>query len=64
MCSLLSTYFLVFLQDYFIHFTVKNKIILFLPVKFIPWLWIVPAVIRRPTISILRTEISQDLAFV
>ena len=63
-CFLLSTYFLVFMKDDFIHCTVNNSIILFLYVKFISWFSIVPVVLSRCTFNILRTKVSQDLAFI
>ena len=50
MCSLLSTYFLIFLQEYFINCTVNDIIFLLLPVKFISVCGIVPAVFSRPTL--------------
>ena len=64
MFSLLNTYFLILLQENFIHFTFNNSIILLLPIKFSPICGIVPAVFSSPTFSILRTKVSQDLAFI
>ena len=63
-CSLLRTYFLVFLQEYFIHCTVNNSIIIFLPVKFLSWYGIVSTVLGRSTLNILRTKVSKDLVFI
>ena len=49
-CSLLSTYFFIFLQEYLINCTVTDSIILLLPVKFISVCGIMPAVFSRPTL--------------
>ena len=43
---------------------VINSIVLFLPVKFISVCRIFPEVLSRPTIGILRTKVSQDLAVI
>ena len=56
MCSLLSTYLLVFLGEVFIHFSVNNRIILFPSVKFISWCGIIPAVLSRYTFNVLRNQ--------
>ena len=64
MCFLLSTYFLVFLQEDFINCTVKNSFIFLLTVKCHLVFDIVPMVLSRPTFSIIRTKVSQDLAFI
>ena len=63
-CSILSTYFLVFFQEDFINYTVNNSIILLIPIKFISWCGIVTAVLSRPTFIILGTNFSQDLSFI
>ena len=64
MWSLFSTYFLVFLQEYFINCNVNNIIILLVPVKYISVCRIVPTVLSRPTFRILRTKVSQEHAFI
>ena len=57
-CFLRSTYFLIFMNQDFIHYTINNIIIILLPVKFISWYWIMPAVIIRYAVNILRTQVS------
>ena len=42
----------------------NNSIVLFMPVNFIYVFGIMPAVLSRPNFIILRTKVSQDLAFV
>ena len=61
---LLSTYFLIFMQQDFIYCTVNNGIIILLPVQFISWYGIVPAVLSRSNFNIIRTKVSQDLALI
>ena len=63
-CLFLSTYFLVFMKEDFIHFTVNNSIIPLIYVKFISVCMNLPTVLSRPTFIILITKVSQDLAFV
>ena len=64
MCFLFSTYFIIFLQEKWIHCFFNNSIVLFLPVKYISVLRIVSAVIIMPNFSILRDKVSQDLVFI
>ena len=61
---LFSTYFIIFLQEDFINYTLNNSIIPLLTVKFLPDCRIVPAVLSRPAFSVLRTKVSQDPALV
>ena len=62
--SLPGNYFFIFLQENFIHCTVNNRIFLLMPVKFISWHGIIPAVLSGTCFNILRTKFSQDLAFI
>ena len=64
MWSLLSTYFLVLLQEYFINCTVNDIIILLLSVKFPPVYDIVPVELSSPIFIILKTNVYKDLAFI
>ena len=64
MWSFLITYFLVFLQEDFIHWNVNNSIIILLPVKYIYVCGIVLVVLIRNDFSILITKVSQGLAFI
>ena len=64
MCFLFGTYFIILLQEDFIYCLYNNIIVLFLTVKFISNCGIVPAVLSMPNLRILRTKISQDLAFI
>ena len=59
-----NTYFSVSLQEYIINCNVNKRIILLMTVKFISVFGIVPAVLSRPTFSIFRTKVSQDLALI
>ena len=52
------------LQDYFIPCVFKTIIVLLLPFKFISICVMLPMVLSRPTFSILRTKVSQDIAFI
>ena len=60
----LITNFIIFLHEDFIHCMINNSIFIFLSVKFIYVCGIVPAVLNRPNFNILRTKVSQDLAFI
>ena len=63
MWFLLSTYFFIFVLEDVIHCNVNDRIILFLPVKSISWYGIVPVVLGKSNINIIRTKVSQYLAF-
>ena len=63
-CFFHSTYFFIIMQQDFIHCNINNIIILFLPVKFISCYGILPAVLSRSRLVILRIKLSQDLAFI
>ena len=63
-CFILSAYFLVFLQYYFINCTINDRIIILLPGKYISFCSIVPTFLSRNTFKILRTKVSLDLAFI
>ena len=63
-CFLLSTHFLIFMQQDFIHRTVKNTIIILLPAKIISWCGIGTVVLSRYTYNIIKTKVSHDLAFI
>ena len=60
---ILVTYFIISFKEYSIHCVVNNSIVLLLPVKFPSVLGVVPAVLGKPTFSILITKFSLDLAF-
>ena len=64
MCFLLSTCFIIFMQDDFIHCNVNNSIILLMPGKFLSWYGIGPFFLIRSTFTTLRKKFSQDLAFI
>ena len=57
------TYFIIFLQDYFIHWMINNRIVLLMYVKFISSRRVMTAVLSRPGSRILRNKVSQDLSF-
>ena len=63
-CFLCNTYILIFMQEDFIHRTIKDNIILLLPVKFIYWYGIVTAFLSRYYFNILITKVSQYLALI
>ena len=64
MCFLHNTYSLIFMQKDLTHFTIKNSIIILLPVKFLYCYGIMLAVLIRPASNILRNKVSQDLEFI
>ena len=57
-------YFIIFLQDNFIHCMINNIIFLFLSVKFIHFRSIMPAVLSRTDFIMLKTKVPQDFAFI
>ena len=63
-CFLQSTYYFILVQKYFIHCTTNNSIIILLPVKFISCYGIAPVALSRSYFDILRSKVSQDLAFI
>ena len=63
-CFLHSTYSFIFMKQDFIHFTIKNIIIILLPVKFISWYRIMPVSLSRYDFNVIRTKFSQYLALI
>ena len=64
MCSILGTYFLVFMKEDFINCNVNNSIILLLNVRFLSFYGIVTVVLSMPTFIMIITKVFQDLAFI
>ena len=64
MCLLFSTYFIILLQEGFIHCMINNGVVIFLYVKFLYVFKILPVVPSRPTFIILKTKVSQDIGCV
>ena len=64
MCSILGTYFLVFMKEDFINCNVNNSIILLLNVRFLSFYGIVTVVLIMPTFIMIITKVFQDLAFI